>query len=134
MGAGETVSMGAIVPVLRCSALGEGVWWEWGWARKAVLAFNFWLKARTGARCASEKQVPRCARNDRKKGKSKSKCKCKGKGKGKSKSKGKGKSKSKGKGKSKSKSKSNSKSKSKSKSKSNSNSKDNYRGPSLRSG
>ena len=47
-------------------------------------------KARTGARCASEKQVPRCARNDRQKGKGK------GKSKGKSKSKSKGKSKGKG--------------------------------------
>jgi hypothetical protein len=30
-------------------------------------------EARTGARCASEKQVPRCARNDSQKSKSKGK-------------------------------------------------------------
>ncbi|WP_158786486.1 hypothetical protein [Granulicella sp. L46] len=46
-------------------------------------------------RASREKQVPRCARNDRQKGKGKGKGKDKGKGKGK----GKGKSKSKGKGK-----------------------------------
>jgi hypothetical protein len=56
-------------------------------------------KARTGARCASEKQVPRCARNDRQKGKGKGKGKSKGKGKGKGKGKSKSKSKSKSKGK-----------------------------------
>ena len=47
-------------------------------------AFGVLAGGRTGARCASEKQVPRCARNDRQKGKGK------GKGKGKSKGKGKG--------------------------------------------
>jgi hypothetical protein len=38
-------------------------------------------KARTGARCAREKQVPRCARNDNQKGKGKGKSKSKGKNK-----------------------------------------------------
>jgi hypothetical protein len=40
--------------------------------------------ARTGARFAREKQVPRCARNDSQKSKSKSKSKGRGKSKGKS--------------------------------------------------
>ena len=58
-------------------------------------------EVRTGARYASEKQVPRCARNDSQKGKGKSKSKRrsgslrddsqKGKGKGKGKSEGNGK-------------------------------------------
>ena len=42
-------------------------------------------------RASREKQVPRCARNDRQKGKDKDKGKDKGKGKGKGKSKSKGK-------------------------------------------
>jgi hypothetical protein len=48
-----------------------------------------WAGARTGARYASEKQVPRCARNDSQKDKSKGKGKDKGRNKGKARAKAK---------------------------------------------